>query len=305
MNPVWLVTGAGGMLGQDLLAALAHEDVIAVAADRTALDIADPARVREAFAAHRPAVVVNCAAWTAVDDAESREDAALRVNGTGPAVLAEACREHGAVLIHVSTDYVFAGDGTRPYAEDAPTAPRTAYGRTKLAGERAVLETLPDTGYVVRTAWLYGAGGASFVRTMIRLEGVKDTLDVVDDQRGQPTWTVDLADRLVRLGRAALAGTAPAGVYHGTSGGETTWYGLAREVFRLLGADPARVRPTTSGAYPRPAPRPAYSVLAHERFAAAGIEPVRDWRTALEEAFPALLAAERPSENALVSGRPD
>ncbi|WP_326674530.1 dTDP-4-dehydrorhamnose reductase [Streptomyces sp. NBC_01257] len=293
------------MLGQDLLAALAHEDVIAVAADRTALDIADPARVREAFAAHRPAVVVNCAAWTAVDDAESREDAALRVNGTGPAVLAEACREHGAVLIHVSTDYVFAGDGTRPYAEDAPTAPRTAYGRTKLAGERAVLETLPDTGYVVRTAWLYGAGGASFVRTMIRLEGVKDTLDVVDDQRGQPTWTVDLADRLVRLGRAALAGTAPAGVYHGTSGGETTWYGLAREVFRLLGADPARVRPTTSGAYPRPAPRPAYSVLAHERFAAAGIEPVRDWRTALEEAFPALLAAERPSENALVSGRPD
>ncbi|WP_285563789.1 dTDP-4-dehydrorhamnose reductase [Streptomyces sp. RTGN2] len=293
------------MLGQDLLAALAHEDVTAVAADRTALDIADPARVREAFAAHRPAVVVNCAAWTAVDDAESREDAALRVNGTGPAVLAEACREHGAVLIHVSTDYVFAGDGTRPYAEDAPTAPRTAYGRTKLAGERAVLETLPDTGYVVRTAWLYGAGGASFVRTMIRREGVKDTLDVVDDQRGQPTWTVDLADRLVRLGRAALAGTAPAGVYHGTSGGETTWYGLAREVFRLLGADPARVRPTTSGAYPRPAPRPAYSVLAHERFAAAGIEPVRDWRTALEEAFPALLAAERPSENALVSGRPD
>ncbi|MCX5140217.1 dTDP-4-dehydrorhamnose reductase [Streptomyces sp. NBC_00338] len=293
------------MLGQDLLAALAHEDVTAVAADRTALDIADPARVREAFAAHRPAVVVNCAAWTAVDDAESREDAALRVNGTGPAVLAEACREHGAVLIHVSTDYVFAGDGIRPYAEDAPTAPRTAYGRTKLAGERAVLETLPDTGYVVRTAWLYGAGGASFVRTMIRLEGVKDTLDVVDDQRGQPTWTVDLADRLVRLGRAALAGTAPAGVYHGTSGGETTWYGLAREVFRLLGADPARVRPTTSGAYPRPAPRPAYSVLAHERFAAAGIEPVRDWRTALEEAFPALLAAERPSENALVSGRPD
>lgn len=193
MSPVWLVTGAAGMLGQDLLAALAHEDVTAVAADRTALDIADPARVRETFAAHRPAVVVNCAAWTAVDDAESQEDAALRVNGTGPAVLAEACREHGTVLLHVSTDYVFAGDGVRPYGEDAPTGPRSAYGRTKLAGERAVLETLPDTGYVVRTAWLYGAGGGNFVRTMIRLEGVKDTLDVVDDQRGQPTWTADLA----------------------------------------------------------------------------------------------------------------
>lgn len=294
MNPVWLVTGAAGMLAQDLLAALAHEDVTAVAADRTALDIADPARVREAFAAHRPAVVVNCAAWTAVDDAESQEDAALRVNGTGPAVLAAACREQGAVLLHVSTDYVFAGDGGLPYGEDAPTGPRTAYGRTKLAGERAVLETLPDTGYVVRTAWLYGAGGGNFVRTMIRLEGVKDTLDVVDDQRGQPTWTVDLAGRLVRLGLAALDGTAPAGVYHGTSGGETTWCGFTREIFRLLGADPARVRPATSAAFVRPAPRPAFSVLAQQRFAAAGIEPIRDWRTALDEAFPALLAAERP-----------
>ncbi|MDP5311892.1 dTDP-4-dehydrorhamnose reductase [Streptomyces poriferorum] len=300
MSPRWLVTGAAGMLGQDLVAALAHEDVTAVAADRTALDIADPGRVREMFAAHRPAVVVNCAAWTAVDDAESQEDAALRINGTGPAVLAAACREHGAVLLHVSTDYVFAGDAALPYPEDAPTAPRSAYGRTKLAGERAVLETLPDTGYVVRTAWLYGAGGANFVRTMIRLEGIKDTLDVVDDQRGQPTWTVDLAARLVRLGQAALDGTAPAGVYHGTSAGGTTWCGFTREIFRLLGADPARVRPTTSDAYPRPAPRPAYSVLAHHRFAAAGIEPIRDWRAALDEAFPALLAAERP----LISGRP-
>lgn len=161
MSPVWLVTGAAGMLAQDLLAALAHEDVTAVATDREALDIADPDRVREAFAAHRPSVVVNCAAWTAVDDAESQEDAALRVNGTGPAVLARACREHGAVLLHVSTDYVFAGDAARPYGEDAPTGPRSAYGRTKLAGERAVLETLPETGYVIRTAWLYGVEAAA------------------------------------------------------------------------------------------------------------------------------------------------
>ncbi|MEU9317012.1 dTDP-4-dehydrorhamnose reductase [Streptomyces sp. NPDC048295] len=294
MSAVWLVTGAAGMLGQDVLARLAGEDITAVAADRAAVDIADPESVRAAFGEHRPAVVVNCAAWTAVDDAESQEDAALRVNGTGPAVLAEACREHGAVLLQVSTDYVFAGDGVKPYAEDDPTAPRSAYGRTKLAGEQAVLTTLPETGYVVRTAWLYGAGGGNFVRTMIKLEGVKDTLDVVDDQRGQPTWTVDLADRLVRLGRAALAGTAPAGVYHGTSGGETTWFGFTREIFRLLGTDPERVRPTTSEAFVRPAPRPAFSVLGHDRWAVAGIEPVRDWRAALEEAFPALLAAERP-----------
>lgn len=295
MSPVWLVTGAAGMLGRDVLARLAGESVTAVAANRVALDIADPALVHAALEFHRPAVVVNCAAWTAVDDAESQEEAALRVNGTGPEVLAAACREHGVVLLQVSTDYVFAGDAQKPYPEDAAAGPRSAYGRTKLAGERAVLDTLPDTGYVVRTAWLYGAYGPNFVRTMIELEGVKDALDVVDDQRGQPTWTADLADRLVRLGQAALAGAVPAGIYHGTSGGQTTWFGFTREIFRLLGADPARVRPTTSGAFVRPAPRPAFSVLGHDRWAAAKMEPIRDWRVALAEAFPALLAAERHS----------
>ncbi|MFF4248397.1 dTDP-4-dehydrorhamnose reductase [Streptomyces sp. NPDC001822] len=294
VSAVWLVTGAAGMLGQDVLARLAAAGIPAVAAGRDAVDIADRASVRAAFEEHRPAVVVNCAAWTAVDDAETDEDAALRVNGEGPAVLAGACREYGAALLQVSTDYVFAGDAAHPYPEDAPTGPRSAYGRTKLAGERAVLDTLPDSGYVVRTAWLYGAGGGNFVRTMIRLEGVKDTLDVVDDQRGQPTWTVDLADRLVLLGLGALAGTAPAGVYHGTSAGDTTWFGLTREIFRLLGADPERVRPTTSEAFVRPAPRPSFSVLGHDRWKAAGIDPVRDWRSALGEAFPGLLAAERP-----------
>ncbi|MET7732511.1 dTDP-4-dehydrorhamnose reductase [Streptomyces sp. NPDC005402] len=293
MNQAWLVTGAGGMLAQDVLARLAEAGIPAVAATRAELDITEPASVSEAFARHRPAVVVNCAAWTAVDDAESREDEALRINGDGPRHLAEACAETGAVLLQVSTDYVFTGDAEKPYPEDAPTGPRSAYGRTKLAGEQAVLAALPETGYVVRTAWLYGAGGGNFVRTMIKLEGVKDTLDVVDDQRGQPTWTADLADRLVRLGQGALAGSAPAGVYHGTSGGETTWFGFTRAIFEQLGADPERVRPTTSTAFVRPAPRPAYSVLGHDRWAAAGIEPIRDWREALTEAFTALLAAER------------
>ncbi|MGW0414515.1 dTDP-4-dehydrorhamnose reductase [Streptomyces collinus] len=289
MTTTWLITGAGGMLGQDVLARLRRDGERAVGLARGELDIADADAVREAVAAHRPGIVVNCAAWTAVDDAEAHEAEALRVNGDGPGRLAEACAGSGARLVHVSTDYVFAGDVTAPYAEDAPTAPRGAYGRTKLAGERAVLAALPEAGYVVRTAWLYGAGGGNFVDTMIRLESSKDTVDVVDDQRGQPTWTVDLADRLVRLGQAALAGGAPGGIYHGTSGGETTWFGLAREVFRLLGADPGRVRPTTSDAFVRPAPRPAYSVLGHEGWRRAGIEPIRPWREALEAAFPVLL----------------
>lgn len=289
----WLITGAGGMLGQDLLARLAADGETATGLDRAALDITDPASVLAALDAHRPAVVVNCAAWTAVDDAEAKEDDALTVNGTGPRVLAEACRDTGAVLLQVSTDYVFAGDATAPYAEDTPLAPLNAYGRTKAAGERAVRETLPDTGYVIRTAWLYGAGGGNFIRTMIKLEGVKDTLDVVNDQRGQPTWTGDLADRLVALGRAALRGDAPAGVYHGTNGGDTTWFGLTREIFSLLGADPERVRPTTSASFVRPAPRPAYSVLGHDRWKDAGLAPMRPWREALTEAFPALLESER------------
>ncbi|MFF7276646.1 dTDP-4-dehydrorhamnose reductase [Streptomyces griseorubiginosus] len=283
-NRTWLVTGAGGMLGQDVLARLAQSGERYVALDRKALDLTDADAVRAALDEHRPAVVVNCAAWTAVDDAETREAEALAINGDGPRNLAEACAGTGAVLLHVSTDYVFAGDATAPYAEDAPTAPRSAYGRTKLAGEKAVLAT--ERGYVVRTAWLYGTGGPNFVKTMIKLEGVKDTLDVVDDQRGQPTWSADLAGLLVELGLGALAGTAPAGVYHGTNSGETTWHGFTQEIFRLLGTDPDRVRPTTSEAFVRPAPRPAYSVLGHGRFAEAGIEPLRDWRTALTEAFP-------------------
>jgi dTDP-4-dehydrorhamnose reductase len=167
-------------------------------------------------------------------------------------------------------------------------APGTAYGRTKLAGEQAVLDRLDGTGYVVRTAWLYGAHGPNFVRTMIRLEQQRPDLDVVDDQHGQPTWTMDVADRIVAL----VSSGAPAGVYHATSSGETTWFGLAREVFRLLGADPDRVRPVGSAAYVRPAPRPAYSVLGHDAWSRAGLSPIGDWRLALRQAFPALAATE-------------
>ena len=289
----WAVTGAAGMLGRDVLARLALAGVDTAALTRADLDVTDADAAAGLLARLRPAVLVNCAAWTAVDAAETAEYAARAVNAEAPRHLADACAATGTVMLHVSTDYVFAGDGTAPYPEDAPTAPRSAYGRTKLAGERAVRELLPAHGYVVRTAWLYGEGGPNFVRTMLALEAGRETVSVVDDQRGQPTWTGDLADRLVRLGLAALAGRAPAGVYHGTSAGETSWYGLAREVFRLAGADPGRVLPTTSEAYPRPAPRPAYSVLGHARWAASGVPPIRHWRDALAEAFPALHAAAR------------
>ncbi|MFF9030826.1 dTDP-4-dehydrorhamnose reductase [Streptomyces iakyrus] len=291
----WLITGAGGMLGRDVVGELTGRGETVVGLDRAALDITDPEAVDAAVREHRPDLVVNCAAYTAVDDAETDEARALEINGDGPRLLARACAAHDARLIHVSTDYVFSGEArTTPYPEDHPTGPRTAYGRTKLAGERAVLEELPGASAIVRTAWLYGVHGSSFVRTMIGLEARRDTLDVVDDQRGQPTWSADVAERIADLG--PRLGPDVHGVFHATDSGEATWYDLAREVFSLIGADPDRVRPTSSAAFPRPAPRPAYSALAHGRWQEIGLPLPRDWRSALHEALPRIRKEGLPRE---------
>ncbi|MEV0120424.1 dTDP-4-dehydrorhamnose reductase [Streptomyces sp. NPDC050703] len=282
----WLVTGAGGLLGRHLVRRCGDEHVVAL--DRRGLDITDADAVDAAIAHHRPRVVANCAAWTATDDAENHPRAAWRVNVTGTRNLARACRRHGAVLLQLSSDYVFSGHARTPYREDAPTGPLNTYGRTKAAAESTVLDVLPDTGYVVRAAWLYGVGGRNFVDTMIGLERTHPSVRVVDDQAGQPTWAEDLAGLIARLGGAALEGTAPPGVYHGTSGGAVSWHGLAQEVFRLVGADPARVLPVTSAEFGLAAARPGYSVLGHDGWARAGIPPLRHWRSALHAAFPLL-----------------
>ncbi|MFC4109036.1 dTDP-4-dehydrorhamnose reductase [Micromonospora zhanjiangensis] len=288
----WLVTGAGGMLGHDLRAVLAERDRPVTAATRADLDLTDAVAVRAAVAGHP--VVINAAAWTDVDRAEADEAAATAVNGDGVANLARACAETGARLLTVSTDYVFPGDATGPYPEDAPTAPVNAYGRSKLAGEQAVARLLPDTGYVVRTAWLYGRHGRNFVSTMLRLADTHPELDVVDDQVGQPTWSYALAERLVELADAALVGRAPAGVYHATASGQTTWYGLARAAFALGGLDPDRIRPTTSEKFLRPAARPGYSVLGHERWTLAGLDPLPDWHVMLTTAARSGILAPTP-----------
>jgi dTDP-4-dehydrorhamnose reductase len=294
----WLITGAAGMLGTDLVAAAGSLGDPVIAMDRASLDVTDAGAVAIAIARGRPDVVVNCAAWTAVDDAEASEDQALAINAGGAANLAASCAAYGARLVHVSTDYVFAGDAGRPYAEDDVPSPRTVYGRTKLAGERAVLDRLPGSGYVVRTAWLYGAHGPSFVRTMIKLEGQRPTIEVVDDQHGQPTWTADVAGQIIAL----VHSSAAPGVYHATSTGQTTWFGLAREIFGLLGADPARVRPIPTSAMPRPAPRPAYSVLGHGAWARPGVPAIGEWRTALHRAFPDVLAAQQATAQQATAG---
>ena len=187
------------------------------------------------LAATAPDVVVNAAAYTAVDAAESDEPTAYAVNATGPQNLARACAARpGTRLVHISTDYVFSGEDEGPYDEDAPPAPRSAYGRTKLAGELAVRSALADRSFVVRTAWLYSAHGANFVKTMLKLEGDRETVSVVDDQRGQPTWSRDLGGQILAL---IAAGAAP-GIYHGTNSGAVTWFGFTQEIFRLAGADP-------------------------------------------------------------------
>jgi dTDP-4-dehydrorhamnose reductase len=284
------------MLGTDLLAELASSqpdgsapgsaglgesaglrEVTAV--DRDEIDIRDPDACIAMVAGHD--FVVNVAAWTAVDEAETHEDGAFAVNAVGAANLARACSAARAQMVQVSTDYVFAGDGSRPYSEDAPLAPRSAYGRTKGAGEWAVQALCPQS-WVVRTAWLYGAHGPNFVKTMARLAAERDTVTVVDDQSGQPTWTVDLAGAIVRLVEAG----APFGTYHGTSAGETTWFGFAQAIFAELGLDSARVLPTTTDAFPRPAPRPAYSVLGHEAWRSAALDPLPSWRKSLTTAMP-------------------
>ena len=283
----WLVTGARGQLGGDLLAVLAGRPGECVTPlGRAELDLTDERQVRDVVrrwldgvGGARP-VVLNAAAYTAVDAAETDEETALLVNGRAPGWLAEELAGRGR-LVHVSTDYVFDGEATEPYPVDAPVAPRSAYGRTKAAGERAVAAAGGDAA-VVRTAWVYGAHGANFVRTMAgrALDGAPSS--VVDDQVGSPTWAADLATGLVALG--ARPGPVPP-VLHRTDAGAVSWYGLARAVYEEVGADPALVTPTTTEAFPRPAPRPAWSVLDGSAWLAAGLPAPRPWRTALHLAL--------------------
>lgn len=298
MSLALLVTGAGGLLSSDLLDLVRADpelgrNAFARGLSSDDLDVTDPFAVKDMVGSwarvlrddnpDHQLVVINAAAYTAVDAAETDEDTAYAVNATGPALLAQACAAAGARLIHLSTDYVFAGDRVDgpPYDVDDQTGPRSAYGRTKLAGEQAVRELHPDGGYVVRTAWLYGATGTNFVTTMVRLEREQETLSVVDDQRGSPTWSRDLAAGLLALARAR----PPAGTYHCTSAGQTSWHGFTQAIFTELGADPARVLPTTTGAVGRPAPRPAYSVLSPRSWESAGLPALPHWRSALGAYF--------------------
>ena len=253
-----LVTGAAGMLGRDVARAAAAANHEVVALGREDLDLLDAAAVAAAVERERPAGVVNCAAWTDVDGAEADEAAATAVNGAAAGELAAAAAAAGAAIVHPSTDYVFDGSARRPYVESDPTSPINAYGRSKLAGEHAVAAANPRH-FVVRTSWLFGAGGRNFVETMLGLASHQDQVLVVRDQVGCPTYTGHLAAALVRL----LDGQSY-GLHHIAGQGDCSWYEFATAIFEHAAVD-CRVLSCTSDEFPRPARRPAYSVLRTER----------------------------------------
>jgi dTDP-4-dehydrorhamnose reductase len=277
-----LITGASGMLGRDLTAVCHDHDVRALR--KADLDITRAAEVRAAVAGVD--VVVNCAAYTKVDQAEEDIDEAMAANAVGPRVLAQACKASGASLIHLSTDYVFRGDATTAYPEDSPRDPVSVYGRSKAAGEEAVLDVYPEGSVIIRTAWLYGEYGPSFPRTMLNAAASRDTFRVVDDQVGQPTWSKDLA-RQIRL---VIDNNIRSGIFHGTNSGQTSWWNFARTIFQTAGLDPQRILPTSSAEFVRPAPRPAWSVLGHDAWASAGLPAMRPWELAFAEAYPECFA---------------
>lgn len=264
------------MLGSDLVEALAGHDV--TAPGHHEFDITDLAAVTAVVKGMD--VVINAAAYTRVDDAESDETTATRINGTAAGTVATAARLAGARVVQLSTDYVFDGRSTVPYDERHPIDPVNAYGRSKAAGERAVLAAHPEGSYIVRTAWLYGAHGPNFARTILSAASTRQTLGVVNDQRGQPTWTADLAAAIIEL----LSVDAEPGVYHATNSGEASWFDFARAIFEQAGLDPARIVPTLSSEFARPAARPSYSVLGHRALDTAGVSPLRPWQEALAAA---------------------
>ncbi|WP_459971382.1 dTDP-4-dehydrorhamnose reductase [Mycobacterium sp. MUNTM1] len=294
-----VIAGAGGQLGGYLTALTASQGRDALALTSSQWDITDPAAAERIV---QPGdVVINCAAYTNVDGAESDEAGAFAVNEAGPGHIARACARAGAQLVHVSTDYVFNGDfggaAPRPYEPTDQTAPQSVYARSKLAGERAVLAALPEA-VVVRTAWVYTGGtGKDFVAVMRRLAAGDGPVDVVNDQTGSPTYVGDLAAALLQIVDSGVPGP----ILHAANEGACSRFEQARAVFEECGADPERVRPVTTDHFPRPAPRPAYSALSSGQSVAAGMRPLRPWRPALVAALAAspsnvagAVAADRP-----------
>jgi dTDP-4-dehydrorhamnose reductase len=282
----WLILG-GGQLAKSLEAELTTSNITFISLNRSQLDISDSNRVSEVFLTERPNVVVNAAAWTNVDLAETHETEARIVNAIGPEFLAQISLQIESSFVQISTDYVFSGISRTPWKENAVTEPSSAYGRTKAEGEYRVLKAFPQGTRVVRTAWLYSQYGKNFVKTIAKI-ALKESrmVEVVTDQVGQPTSAYDLASQI----RVLIEADAQPGIYHGTNTGSASWFELAQFVFNFCGANPERVKPSKTINAAGIAIRPQYSVLGHEKWLEEGLMPMRDWRIALEDALPSIIS---------------
>jgi len=281
-----LVFGKTGQLGRCLAAGLRSLESVSFL-DRAQADLAQPETVARAIEALEPDVVINAAAYTAVDQAESEPELAQAVNAGAPGAMAEACARTGAWLIHYSTDYVFDGSGTEPYVEDAMVAPRNVYGRTKLAGERAIAD-VHDRYLIFRTSWVYSNYGRNFLNTMLRLAAERDELSIVSDQIGAPTWAGSIAAATDHILHELAAGRCEdkelSGVYHMTCAGSTSWCGFASRIFEQAGvADGVRVQPISTRDFPTPAARPLYSVLSNEKLSRVFGVQLEHWQDALRK----------------------
>ena len=269
-----LITGAYGMLGSDLREVLKNHELIVTGSKD--LDITDEGDVIDFIDENSPDIVINAAAYTAVDDCETNYDEAYAVNAIGPKNLAIACKKQDVPLVHISTDYVFDGSKRTPLLENDALGPQSAYGKTKLEGEKFIQE-YTDKYFILRTAWLYGIHGNNFVQTMLSLAENHDEITVVDDQIGSPTYSLDLAVSI-----ANLLNSDKYGIYHLTNEGECSWYEFSKRIFELSDVD-VKVLPVTTEEFPRPAPRPHYSVLSNQKWIKAGFPPMRKYEEALSD----------------------
>ncbi|WP_339832946.1 dTDP-4-dehydrorhamnose reductase [Paenibacillus sp. FSL R7-0272] len=277
-----LVTGASGQLGRDVVLLLEKEGHDILACDREQMDITNQAQCNEVISSYHPEVIIHCAAYTAVDAAETDTDGAYKVNAVGTRNVAVAAEKVGAKLIYISTDYVFDGQSTTPYQEYDNTNPQSVYGKSKRAGEWLV-QSLCSKWFVVRTSWVYGLHGNNFVKTMLKLGQEKPKLQVVHDQKGSPTYTVDLALFLIEL-----MGTEMYGIYHASNCGDCTWYEFTQAIFKeaqtVVGVSiQAELEPCTTEQFPRPAPRPVNSVMDHLSIRTNGLTDLRPWREGLRD----------------------
>lgn len=280
----WAITGGSGQLARSLVVLLEKQGINHHAWSRSELDISKSEEVKQ-IVEFQPTIIVNCAAWTNVDGAESHFDEALATNRDGARTVALIAKELDIPLIHISTDYVFSGNSTRPWKIEDDTGPTTKYGESKLLGEFQILGIWPEKSSILRTAWLYGPYGKNFAKTILKKAiATKDKIEVVHDQRGQPTTTSDLGARILECASIGI----PYDIYHATNSGEATWWELAKEIVYLAGESTERVIPVTSQEFPSKVLRPSYSVLDHSSWSKVGLQPMRDWREALREVFPSI-----------------